>query len=81
VPVIVKKEWKRYGESAAMYGSQGVLVDLDNVQLAPLRDTAHLASRQANDADEVAGEYLTEVSLKVERPEHMRWIVDVTGAA
>jgi hypothetical protein len=81
VPVIVKKEWKRYGESAAMYGSQAVLVDLDNVQLAPLRDTVHLPDRQANDADEVAGEYLTEVSLKVERPEHMRWLVDVTGAA
>jgi hypothetical protein len=81
VPVIVKKEWKRYGESAAMYGSQAVLVDLDNVQLAPLRDTVHLSDRQARDADEVAGEYLSEISLKVERPEHFRWLVDVTGAA
>jgi hypothetical protein len=81
IPVIVKKEWKRYGEAAAQYGSQGVLVDLDYVQLAPLRDTVHLNNRQANDADEVAGEYLSEFSFKVERPETMRWLVDVTGAA
>jgi hypothetical protein len=51
------------------------------VQLAPLRDTVHLSDRQARDADEVAGEYLSEISLKVERPEHFRWLVDVTGAA
>ena len=81
VPVIVKKEWKRYGESAAMYGSQAVLVDLDCIQLAPLRDTKHLDNRQANDADEVAGEFISEFSVKIERPERMRWLTDVTGAA
>lgn len=81
IPVIVKKEWKRYGESAGQYGTYGCLVDMENVQLAPLRDTALLGDRQANDADEKMAEFLTEISLKVERPETHRWLVDVTGAA
>jgi hypothetical protein len=81
IPVIVKREWKRYGESAGQYGTYGVLVDMDNVQLAPLRDTKHLANRQAPDADEQAGEFLSEISFKCERPETHRWLVDVTGAA
>lgn len=81
IPVIVKREWKRYGESAGQYGSYGVLVDMDYVQLAPLRDSALLKERQANDADEIMEEWLTELSLKVERPEVHRWLVDVTGAA
>ncbi len=81
IPVIVKREWKRYGESAGQYGTYGVLVDLDYVQLAPLRDTVLLPNRQANDADESMAEFLSEVSLKVERPEVHRWLVDVTGAA
>jgi hypothetical protein len=81
IPVIVKREWKRYGESAGQYGSYAVLVDLDYVQLAPLRPTALRPNRQANDADEQAAEFISEVSLKVERPEVARWLVDVTGAA
>lgn len=81
IPVIVKREWKRYGESAGQYGSQAVLVDLDYVQLAPLRDTALKPNRQAPDADEQMAEFISEVSLKVERPEVHRWLVDVTGAA
>ena len=81
IPCIVKKEWKRYGESAGQFGTYGVLVDLDYVQLAPLRDTKLLPNRQARDADEIAAEYLSEISVKVERPETMRWLVDVTGAA
>jgi hypothetical protein len=81
IPVIVKKEWKRFGESAGQYGTYGVLVDMDYVQLAPLRDTVLKPNIQANDADEVAAEFKAELSLKVERPEVHRWLVDVTGAA
>jgi hypothetical protein len=81
IPVIVKREWKRYGESAGQYGTYGVLVDMDNVQLAPLRDTKLQENIQAPDADEEMGQYKTELSLKVERPETHRWLVDVTGAA
>jgi hypothetical protein len=81
IPVIVKRDWKRFGESAGQYGTYGVLVDMDCVQLAPLRDTLHKANRQAPDADEQAGEFISEISLKVERPEVHRWLVDVTGAA
>jgi len=81
IPVIVKKEWKRYGESAGQYGTYGVLVDMESVQLAPLRDTALLGNRQANDADEQMAEFISEISLKVENPTAHRWLVDVTGAA
>lgn len=82
IPVIVKREWKRYGESAGQYGTYGVLVDLDYVQLAPLRDTVLKPNIQAPDADEVAAEYLTELSLKVEQGANVhRWLTDVTGAA
>jgi hypothetical protein len=81
IPVIVKREWKRYGETAGQYGSSGILVDLDYVQYSPLRDTALKPNRQANDADETMAEFLTEFSLKVERPEVHRWLLDVTGAA
>lgn len=81
IPVIVKREWKRYGETAGQYGSSGVLVDLDYVQFAPLRDTALKPNRQAPDADEEMAEFITEFSLKVERPEVHRWLLDVTGAA
>lgn len=81
IPVVVKREWKRYGESAGQYGTYGVLVDMDYVQLAPLRDTSFEPGIQANDADEQMAQFITEVSLKVERPEVHRWLVDVTGAA
>ena len=82
IPVVVKSEWKRYGEGAGQYGSYGVLVDMDYVQLAPFRDTVLRPNIQANDADEVAAEYLTELSLKVEQGANVhRWLVDVTGAA
>ena len=82
IPVVVKNEWKRYGESAGQYGTYGCLVDMDYVQLAPLRDTILRPNIQANDADEVAAEYLTELSLKVQQGASVhRFLVDVTGAA
>ena len=51
------------------YGSNGFLVDMTNVAYAPLRDTTFKASRQANDADEVSNEFLSECTLIVQRPE------------
>jgi hypothetical protein len=81
IPIVVKSEWKRYGESAGQYGTYGVLVDMENVQLAPLRDTRLLGDRQNPSADEKMAEYLTEFSLKVENASSFRWLVDVTGGA
>ncbi len=81
IPIVVKTEWKRYGEAAGQYGTYGVLVDMDNVQYAPLRDTRLLGNRQAPSADEKMAEYLTEFSLKLSNPQSFRWLVDVTGAA
>jgi len=67
IPVVVKRQWGAYGALAAnFYSTKAFLVDMDNVQYAPLRSTQLLRNRQANDADEIAEEYLTEHSLKVE---------------
>jgi hypothetical protein len=81
IPVVVKKEWKRYGESAGQYGTYGVMVDMENVQLAPLRDTRLLGDRQNPSADEKMAEYLTEFSVKVQNASSFRWLVDVTASA
>lgn len=81
IPIVVKNEWKRYGESAGQYGTYGVMVDMENVQFAPLRDTRLLGDRQNPSADEKMAEYLTEYSLKVQNSASMRWLVDVTGGA
>jgi hypothetical protein len=81
IPIVVKSEWKRYGESAGQYGTYGVLVDMDNVAFAPLRDTRLLGNRQNPSADEKMAEYLTEYSLRVSNASSMRWLVDVTGGA
>lgn len=80
IPVVVKSEWKRYGEgTSGHYGSRSALVDMDYVQYAPLRDTVLKPNRQTPDADEQKAEFITEFSLKVERPEVHRWLINVTG--
>jgi hypothetical protein len=80
VPVVVKGDWKRMGEgTAGQYGSMAFLVDMGNVQYAPLRDTVLKPNRQANDADERSAEYITECSLKVEREETHSILKNVSG--
>lgn len=80
IPVIVKQQWGAYGTgTSGQYGSRAVLVDLDHVALAPLRDTMLLTKRQANDADEQAAEFLTEQSLIVRQESSHAWLKNVTG--
>jgi hypothetical protein len=52
---------------------------MGNVKFRPLRDTKFLPNRQANDADEVSEEYLTEFSLQVEQEKTHGIIVGVTN--
>lgn len=65
IPVIVKREWSDQSTASSQYGSQAIIVDLSYVYYRPLRATRYLTNRQANDADEVTNEYLTEFSLQV----------------
>lgn len=74
VPVFVKREFGTYSTASTQFGGYGFLVDLENVQYAPLRATRLLMNTQDNDEDAVSGEWKTEASLKVEREEtHSIW--------
>lgn len=79
IPVVVKRQWGAYGTPAAgRYSSIAFLVDMENVQFAPLRPTKLARDRQARDADERAVEYISEFSLKVEREETHAMLEGVT---
>ena len=80
IPVVTKTEWMRNGEgTAGQYGSIAFLVDMGNVQLAPLRDTKLKMNIQAPDADEQSEEYITELSLKVELEQTHSLLKNVNG--
>lgn len=79
VPVIVKRDWNDFSTSSTQYGGWAFLVDIANVTWRPLRSTKLLTNRQANDADEVSEEYLTEFSLEVQQEKTHGLIVGVTG--
>ena len=79
VPVVVKRDWNEFSTASTQYGGWAFLVDMGNVTFRPLRDTKYLPNRQANDADEVSEEYLTEFSLQVEQEKTHGIIVGVTA--
>lgn len=79
VPVIVKRDWNDFSSASSQYGGWAFLVDISNVTWRPLRSTKLLTNRQANDADEVSEEYLTEFSLEVQQEKTHGLIVGVTG--
>jgi hypothetical protein len=64
LPIIVKREWNDMASTTSGYGSYGFGIDLSCVKLRPLRDTVLLTNRQANDADTIDEEYLSELSLE-----------------
>lgn len=73
VPVVVKNDWKRFGEGTTLQiGSRAVLVDMTDVRLYRAPSTQRgprymslYRNRQANDADETAEEFLSELTLKI----------------
>lgn len=80
IPVVVKSDWMRNGEgTAGQYGSIAFLVDMGNVQYAPLRDTKLKMNIQPPDADEQSEEYITECSLKVELEQTHSLLKNVNG--
>lgn len=87
VPVIVKNDWKRYGEGTVNnIGSRAYLVDMTNVELhkAPAtsqgpRFAALYSKRQANDVDYVAEEFLSDVTFLPKLEKAHAILKNVTG--
>lgn len=83
IPVVVKRDWNDFGTTSGVgYGGWAFLIDMDYVQLRPLRErsTKLLRNRQANDADVTTHEYLTEVSLMFKQEKVHGLIKGVTSA-
>jgi len=83
VPVITKREWGMFPTASNGYGSWMFVVDLDYVQLRPLRNrgTQLLRNRQGNGEDRVVHEYLTELSLEVSQESAHGLLTGITGPA
>lgn len=79
VPVVVKRDWNDFSTASGQYGGWAFYVNMDNIELNTLRETELLKDRQANDADSLDEEYLTEFSLKVKHERTHGIITGVTG--
>jgi hypothetical protein len=87
IPVVVKADWKRYGEGSGKHiGSRAYLIDMSAVEMlkAPAtkagpRFATLYPKRQANDADEQAEEFLSEVTLKLKTEKAHAFLWGVSG--
>lgn len=79
IPVMVKRPWNDFSSSSSQYGGWIFGVDMDYVKIRPLRPTALLRNRQANDADETTHEYLTEVSFEIAVEKNHFLVTGITG--
>jgi hypothetical protein len=79
LPIIVKREWNDFAQTTSGYGSHGFGIDLSYVKLRPLRDTVLLTNRQANDADTIDEEFLTETSLEFQQEQAHLWVQGMTS--
>ncbi len=79
IPVFVKREWGEFSTTSSQYGSWAFVVDFDKVRLRPLQNTVLLRNRQANDADRVTEEYLTECSMEVANEQAHAIVKNVTA--
>lgn len=61
------------------YAGYGVLLDMDNLAYKYLRDTRLEKNIQANDADTIKHQYLTEAGLKIVHPKTHRVLKGVTS--
>lgn len=75
VDIVMHRDWN----DSATYKGYGFLVDVDALKYRPLRDTKLLENRQANDADKIEDEYLTEASLELQHERKHALITGVTG--
>ena len=79
VPIIVKRDWNDFSTASGQYGGWAFYVNMDAIEMRPLRNTELLRDRQANDADSYDEEYLTEFSVQVEHERKHGIITGVTG--
>lgn len=79
VPVFVKREWGEFSTASSQYGSWAFVVDMESVRLRPLQNTVLLRNRQANDADRVTEEYLTETSFELRNEQKHAILKNVTS--
>lgn len=87
IPVVVKNDWRRFGEGTAKHiGSRAYLLDMTQVELvkAPAtkkgpRYMALYPNREANDADETAEEFLSQITLKLKQEKAHALLRGVTG--
>jgi len=75
VDIVMKRHWNDQTQLAG----DAFLLDLDAIRMATLRDTKLLLERQANDADKIEDEYLSEVSLIFEHERRHGLLTGVTG--
>lgn len=73
---IVSEKWLL---DSGTYKGWGFLIDLDNVAYAELRATTLLENRQANDADQMIDEYLTEACFAFINEQTHALMTGVTG--
>jgi hypothetical protein len=76
---MVKRDWYDFQSAGNQYGGIGVVVDMDDVTMRPLRDTVLKPDRQANDEDSIKQEYLTEWSLEIGLEKKHAIISGITG--
>lgn len=79
VKIVEKRDWLDFSTASNQVGSWAVLVDMDDIQMRPLRKTVLLPDRQAPDEDSVKQEYLTEYSLQVGLEQNHAILRGVTG--
>jgi hypothetical protein len=87
IPVIVKADWKRYGEGTGKHiGSRAYLIDMSAVEMlkapatkAGARFATLYPKRQANDADAQAEEFLSEITIKLKTEKAHAKLTGITG--
>jgi hypothetical protein len=79
VQIMVKRDWYDFQNTANQYGGIGVMLDMDDITMRPLRDTVLKPDRQANDEDSIKQEYLTEWSFEMGNEKKHAIISGITG--
>jgi hypothetical protein len=79
IQIMIKRDWLDFQTGSNQYGGIGVVVDMDDVKMRPLRDTVLKPDRQANDEDSVKQEYLTEWSFEIGQEKKHAIIRGITG--
>lgn len=79
IQIMIKRDWLDFQASSNQYGGIGVVVDMDDVTMRPLRDTVLKPDRQANDEDSLKQEYLTEWSFEIGQEKKHAIIRGITG--